>query len=883
MSRKLLARIRSWTRVVLHPSRVEREMEAELRFHVESYCEQLVREGVPRPEAERRAWMEFGGLAGIQESCRDARGASLVESLWQDSVYGLRLLRRNAVFGCVAIATLSLGIGATTAVFSLVNAVLLRGLPYANAGRLVFLYEPVPHISGVPLEAWAPFNADFYDWQRQSRSFSGMAMFTSNSVNLTVDNVSTRVNGSRVTGDLFRVLGVGAELGRVVDERDDQPAQARVVVISYRLWQSRFGGDRYVIGRELTLNARPYRIIGVMPASFAFPHGTECLETAGKRTDLWIPMALTPEQRAARDDSPGDTVALLRPGVPPETAEAELNGITAPLDRLHPKDLQGSHVEVRPMVTEVTGNSRRPLLIFLGAVGLVLLIACTNLAGLLVARGQKRAAEMGLRAALGAGRGRLVRQLLSESLWLAIPGGALGVVTAVAIVQLLVRLQPGNIPRLDETSIDGRVLLFTIGISLASAIFTGIFPGWSASRSDPIDALKAGGRSIQGASGRLGRALIVAEIALTVVLLAGAGLLIRSFARLASVDKGFTPSATITMGVQLDWRYNGQQRQNEFFHMLLDRIEALPGVDTAAAADHLPLDGGQSLSLIEVEGHGFDPKTSFESRMVTPRYFAAMGIPLLEGRDFNDRDAGGSAPVIIVSRSFARHYFPGKSALGRRVHTSGWRTIVGVVADVRQYQLDAAPPMQFYLPFWQLGSGAVGVVARTRVPPNTIAAGMRRVLRDLDPNMAPSEIRTMDQLVSEAMLERRFEMYLLTAFAAIGVFLSVIGLYSLLAYWVERRRGEIGIRIALGAHRTNVMSLIIRQGAALSLAGIGLGLAVAWGVSRAIAGLLFDTAPVDLPTFAAAALLFAVVALAACYVPARRATRVDPMTALRHD
>jgi predicted permease len=883
MSRKLLARIRLWVRVVLHPLRMEREMDVELRFHIEAHCEQLVRQGLPREEAERRARAEFGALAGIKESCRDARGTNLVESLWQDSLHGLRLLRRNAVFGCVAISTLALGIGATTAVFSLVNAVLLRALPYGNAGRLVFLYEPVTHISGVPLEAWAPYNGDFYDWQRQSRSFSRMAMFTSNSVNLTADNVSTRVNGSRVTGDFFRTLGVGAELGRVVDERDDEPAQARVVVISYRLWQSRFGGDRHVIGRELTLNARPYRIIGVMPAGFAFPHGTESLETTGKRTDLWIPLALTPEQRVARDQAPGDTIALLRPGVPPESAAAELNAITAPLDRLHPKDLQGSHVVVRPMEAAVTGISRRPLLIFLGAVGLVLLIACTNLAGLLVARGQRRAAEMGLRAALGASRGRLVRQLLSESLWLAIPGGALGVLAAVTIVQLLVRLHPVNIPRLEETSIDGRMLLFTIGVSLASAIFTGIFPGWSASRSDPIEALKAGGRSIRSASGRLGRALIVAEIALTVVLLAGAGLLIRSFARLASVDKGFTPSATVTMGVQLDWRYNSRERHNEFFHALLDRIGALPGVASAAAANHLPLDGGQSLDLIEVEGHGFDPKTSFESRLVTPRYFAAMGIPLLEGRDFNESDTTGGAPVIIVSRSFARHYFPGTSALGRRVHTTGWRTIVGVVADVRQFQLDAAPPMQFYLPLWQIGLGAVSVVARTRVPPETIAVGMRQVLRGLDPNMAPSEIHTMNQLVSEAMLERRFEMYLLTAFALIAMFLSMIGLYALLAYWVERRNGEMGIRIALGARSSNVMSLILRQGAALSLAGIGLGLMGAWAASRAMAGLLFETAPLDGPAFAAAAVLFGVVALAACYVPARRATRVDPITALRQE
>jgi putative ABC transport system permease protein len=430
----------------------------------------------------------------------------------------------------------------------------------------------------------------------------------------------------------------------------------------------------------------------------------------------------------------------------------------------------------------------------MAAVLLVLLIACSNVAGLALARASGRMQEMNVRAALGASRLRLARQLLTESLCVALAGGLFGAMAAFWTVRLVVKFHPAHIPRIDETSIDGRVLLFTICVSLASAILSGLFPAWSVSQCNLNETIKSSTtRSIKGGASRLRNALIVAEMALTIVLLIGSGLLIHSFLKLRSVDKGFTSLSTVTAEVQLDGRYSQPQRQNEFFQALLDRVRGLPGVQEAAAVDHVPLGGGESISQIEVEGYPFDQTTSFESRLVTPRYFAAMGMPLLEGRDFDEGDTTGRMPVIIVSRSFERRYFPGRSALGRRVHGIGWRTIVGVVADVRMRELDATPPMQFYLPLWQVPTRAVAVVLRTARPPERAASEFRSVLRNMDPALAVAGVRTMAQLVSQASAGRRFQTAVLTVFGAISMFLSVLGLYGLMAYSVQDRTAEIGI------------------------------------------------------------------------------------------
>jgi putative ABC transport system permease protein len=473
--------------------------------------------------------------------------------------------------------------------------------------------------------------------------------------------------------------------------------------------------------------------------------------------------------------------------------------------------------------------------------------------------------------------------LLSESLCLAFAGGLLGTGAALLLVRLLVN-SPAHIARIEETSVDLRVLLFTVFLSLATAVLSGLLPAWTASRVELNDAMKrSASRSVKGRASRSHRALIVAELALTIVLLAGAGLLIRSFWNLRSVDKGFTSRSAITFPVELYARYAQPEKQNALYRALLERTQAIPGIRDAAIIDRVPLGGGESLSLLEVEGYPYDDKTSFETRSVTPRYFAAMGIPLLEGRAFADDDAAGRTPVILVSRSFERRYFPGRSAVGRRVHTSGWRTIVGVVADVHQRALDTVPPMQVYLPLWQTGAGGGSLLVRSALPPQQISSAVHNVMRDLDPRLAVGDFRTVDQLVSEAGAERRFQMLVLTGFGAIALLLSLIGLYALMSWSVAQRTAEIGIRMALGAQRRSVMSLVFRQAANLWLWGIALGFAGAWAVSRWMRSLLFEVQPTDPPTFLAVAILFCVVAAAATYLPARRATRVDPVVALHYE
>lgn len=813
-----------------------------------------------------------------------ARTGGFAESLAADIRYGLRLLRRTPGFTALAVLIMALGIGATSAVFSVVNAVLLRELPYQDSDRLVFLYEVLPNIPDVPLEAWGPVNGDFYEWQKQSHSFKSMALFTTDRFNASAGDNAFPATGSRVTADFFEVLGVSPALGRAVHRGDTEPGKPSVAVISDALWRSRFGGDRGVLGKELWLDARPYRIVGVMPPGFAFPHGTESLETAGKETDVWVAWAMTPAEKASRDDNPGSAIGRVRAGVELTQAQAEIASITARFGPPFQQQMGKPRGVVRRFDDTITGGSRRPLLIFMAAVLLVLLVACANVASLEVARASGRQQEITIRTALGASRLRLVRQLLTESLCVAVAGGLLGTGAAVTIVRLLVNAHPVNIPRIEETSVDVRVLVFTVIISLATAVLSGLFPAWTGSRSNLNEAIQGSAtRSVKGRASRLHGALIVAELALTIVLLAGSGLLIRSFLKLRAVDKGFSAQSTVSMNVELYARYNQREKQNAFYRAALERIQAIPGIQDTAFIDHVPLGGGESLSLLEVEGYPFDQKTSFESRSVTARYFAAMGIPLLQGRVFEEGDTDGRAPVIIVSRSFARRYFPGRPALGRRVHTSGWRTIVGVVADVRQRELDATPPMEIYLPLWQTGGGSASLVVRSTLAPERIAPMIRGIVRNLDPRLALGDVRTLDQLVSAASAERRFQTFVLTAFGGIALLLSLIGLYALLSWSVEQRTGEIGIRMALGAQSRAVMRLVLKQGGILWLQGIALGFACTWAVTRWMRSLLFEVQPTDAVTFVIVAILFCAVAAAACYVPARRATRVDPAISLRYE
>lgn len=819
---------------------------------------------------------------------RSESSINFVEGAFQDLRHGLRTLLNSPGFLIISVLTLALGIGATTSVFSLLNAVLLRSLPYREPERLVYLWSPNPRFQ-LPIEYLTPMNADFFDLQKQNHSFASLALFEVAKFNVAADGRSDALGGARVTGSFFETMGVAPELGRTVNPADDEPGQDQVLVISHSLWRARFGAQNNVLGKTLLLDARPYRIIGVMPAGFAFPRATDVM-SAAKLTDLWIPWAMPPQQKANREDSSGNAIGRLRQGVSVERAQTEMSTLMASVDLLRPPRDRGFGAQLQPLFDSVTGGSRHALFLLMGAVALLLFIACSNVASLTMVRVIGRIREMGVRTALGAGPGRLLRQLLTESLFLALAGGSLGLCLAFVSIRVLLWLDPGSIPRLDETSVDLRVLFFAIGVSILTGLFFGLFPALVASRCDPAQVLtQAGTRSVKGTRNRFRQGLIIAQVALTVVLLTGSGLLIRSLSKVLSVKKGFDPHSTVTMNLSLDARYGQPERQIAFFRHLIDRLGALPTVQSVGAVSNLPLGHSEALSWLTVEGHDFDEKVFFQTRSVTPRYFPAMGIRLLEGRFFTDDDSAGHPNVAIISRTFAESYFARRSPLGQRFHfidgapQPTWWTIVGVVDDVRNESLEEKPRLQAYMPFWQSTVPTASVVLRTSANEDTIAAAVRRELITIDSTLAVADVRTMSQLVSEATEERRFQTFLLSSFSGIAFVLSLVGLYALLAYSIRQRTGEIGIRMALGAQRGSVMRLILMEGSGLALAGVTVGLGCAWVLTRLMTSLLFEVKPTDPATFFGVAILLCAVALASCYFPAQRATRVDPMVALRHE
>ena len=868
--------------------KLDGELDAELRTHLDMLVEENVRKGLTLEEARYAAHREFGGVEQAKELYRDRRGLPFLETLIEDVRYALRMLRKNPGFTAVAVVTLALGIGASTSVFSLINAVLIRTLPYKEPERLVYLWSPNPRFQ-LPVEYLTPMTADFFDLQKQNHSFASLALVGAARFNLASEGRADPVGGARVTGDFFRTMGISPVLGRTVDAKDDQPGQEQVAVISDRLWRAQFGAEPDALNKFVLLDARPFQIIGVMPPGFGFPHATDVMDAA-KVTDIWIPWAMTAEQRSNRNDSAGNAIGRLRQGVCVEQAQSEMSTLMAKIDLLRLAEDRGFGALVQPFVASATGAPRRTLLLLIRAVTLLLLIACSNVASLAMARAAGRIREMGVRTALGAGRSRLIRQLLTESLFLAASGGALGCCVALASIRLLTRVDPGNIPRLRETSLDSRVLFFTLGVSVLTGLLFGLFPALTASRCDPSEVLAhAGTRSVKGTRSRFRQGLIIGQIALTMVLLTGSGLLIRSLVRVDAVEKGFEPHSTLTMNLSLDQRYTQSDRQIPFYRELVGKLIALPGVQAVGAVTNLPLGHGETLSWLTVEGYSFDEKVFFQTRSVTPRYFAAMGIRLLEGRSFLDDDSTGRPLVAIVNRSFAEKYFRGENVLGKRFHfidgnpQPAWWTIVGVVADVRNRSLEEQPQLQAYLPFWQASASSAALVLRTSTDPASLASGVRKELHTIDPALAVADVRTMDQLVSESTAMRRLQTLLLSIFAGAALLLSLVGLYALLAYSVRQRAPEIGVRMALGAQKSDVIWLVIGQGASLTFIGIAIGFASAWGLTRLLTSLLFGVQATDTVTFASVAIVFCVVALAACYLPARRAMRVDPMITLRYE
>jgi putative ABC transport system permease protein len=800
----------------------------------------------------------------------------------QDLRYSIRMLFKNRGFTKVALLALALGIGANTAIFSVVNSVLLRPLPFSDPQRLIMIWENYQQRGG-PEREWAS-PADFRDFRDQAQSFEHVAALGGWGPTLTGQDEPEDLQGGAVSNDTFAMLGVEPALGRSFKADEDQPGAERVVVLSHHLWERRFGADPSIVGKNLTLSGESFTVIGVMPPGLSFPilNNAEIWRTIGP--------LLAANPGCDRGCVTLRVIAKLKEGVSIEAARAEMNTITGQIAERYPEDNKGVGATLVPLHEQLVGDVRPAMLVLLGAVGLVLLIACANVANLLLARAAVREKEVAIRAALGASRARLIRQHLTESLVLAVTGGALGLLIAFWMVDLLVSFAPKGTPRLGEVSIDPTVLAFTFGIAVLTGVAFGLAPALMASRTNFNSALKEGGRDSSATTrgARVRSALVVSEVALSLMLLIGAGLLIKSFVNLQHVDPGFNPNSVLRVDVTLPrTRYPERNQTAAFYKQLLEGVAALPGVQSAGAVSSLPLSGGGTDSNFAIEGQ---PPAEADHRpvawysSVTPGYFRALGIRLLSGREFTEADNADAPKAVVISDTMARRYFPGGDPLGKRLVFGGGkdlREIVGVISDVKFFglNLDARPSM--YFPQAQTPSRGMSLVVRTQGDPLALASAIRGQTSALDRDLAVSSVMTMEQLVSTSLSEPRVILLLLAAFASVAMLLSAIGVYGVVSYSVTHRSHEIGVRMALGARASDVLKLVVGQGMALVLGGLALGLAAAYALSRVMEAMLFGVSATDATTFAMTALLLAGVALGACFLPALRAMRVDPMIALR--
>ena len=805
-----------------------------------------------------------------------------MNTFWQDLRYGVRMLLKNRSFTAVALLALALGIGANTAIFSVVNAVLLRPLPFRDPNRLIMIWENYQQRGG-PEREWAS-PADFRDFRDQSQSFENVVALLGWGPTLTGQDEPEDLQGAAVSHDTFTMLGVDPLLGRGFAEDEDRVGAERVVVLSHRLWQRRFNADPEIVGRSLTLHGESFTVIGVMPRGFLFPilPDTEVWRTSGP--------LIAPNSGCDRGCVILRLMARLKSGVTIESARAEMGALTQQIAERYPETNKGVGATLVPLHEQLVGDVRPAMLVLLGAVGLVMLIACANVANLLLARAAAREKEVAIRAALGASRARLIRQHLTESLALAVIGAALGLLLAFWMVDLLVSFAPKGTPRLDEISIDPSVLGFTCLTALLTGVAFGLAPALVTSRANFSSALKEGGRDSSGTTrgARVRSALVVSEVALALMLLVGAGLLIRSFVNLQRVDPGFNPKDVLRVDVGLPRsRYADRNQSAAFYKQLLDRVGALPGVQSAGAVSSLPLSGGGTDSNFGIEGRPpaepGKPQVGWYSS-VTPDYFRAMGIRLLRGREFTEADNATATRVVVISDAMSRRYFPDEDPIGKQlVFGNDKREIIGVISDVRFFGLnsDTRPSMYFAHP--QTPARGMSLVVRTESNPLSLAAAIRREVSALDRDLAVSSVMTMQELVGSSLAESRFTLLLLGAFAFVALLLSAIGVYGVVSYSVTQRSHEIGVRMALGAQMADVLKLVVGQGMMLVLGGVGLGLLGAFSLSRVMESLLFGVGATDVLTFVATSVILAGVAVGACFVPARRATKVDPMEALRYE
>jgi putative ABC transport system permease protein len=789
-------------------------------------------------------------------------------TLWQDLRYGLRMLWQRPGFTAMAVLTLALGIGANTAIFSVVNGVLLRSLPYTDPDRLVLLWETNARSRNIHVS-----NPNLLDWREQNRSFESFSGYSGQwggKITVLGGSEPDRAFAVAVYRDFFKVLGVAPVLGRTFSPEEHSPGAAQSVIVSYGFWQSHLGGDPDLSNKQLTLGDSSFSVIGVMPQGFSYP----------AETDLWLAKEQLGTDTSTRSAHNYVAIARLKPGVTLSQAQADMSAIAGRLSEQY-ADNQGMGVQVISLEDQLVGSIRPALLVLLAAVGFVLLIACANVSNLLLARAVGRQREIAIRTALGASPWRVMRQLMTESLLL----------FAYWLIGPLVALSPATIPRLNEIGIDGRTLAFTLLVSLLTALVFGLLPALRFSRPDLQEALKQGGQTISGGSVLLRSALVVAEVSLTMVLLIGAGLLVKSFWRILQVNPGFNSENVLTMQISLpESEYKEEGRVITFHRQLLERTKSLPGVEAAGLINNLPLGGVDINGFFRVEGDPAEKPTHDSGfRVVSPDYFRTMNIPLIKGRLFTEQDNETSTPVGIISQSVAEATWPGEDPLGKRLQSRNdnreeWTTIIGVVADVRHRGLDKRGAADLYLPYAQrpFRASDVTVVVRTSNDPASLIAQVREQVRLIDKNV-PVEFETMERIFSRSVATRRYNTLLLGTFAGLALLLSLIGIYGVLSYTVTQNTREIGIRMALGAQPLDVLKLIVGQGMILALVGIGLGVLGAFALTRVMTSLLYDTKATDPLTFVGVSALLMAVAFLACYVPARRATKVDPMIALRYE
>jgi putative ABC transport system permease protein len=860
----------------------------------------LLAGGANEAEAEHRTRAELSGSELLAQELRRVerqvaqepivlgtnRRTNMIADLWQDLRYGVRMLLKNPGFSAVVVLTLALGIGANTAIFTVVNALLLRPLPYQEAERLAIVATTMRRER---VEVRSTSYPDFVSWRDQNTVFEQIAARNSNSFSLLSGDEPERVNGELVSANYFSLLGVRAIHGRTfLPEEDRTPDTQRVAIVGYGLWQRRFGGIPNLVGQTIQLSDGNYTVVGIMPEGF---------RGISDQAELWLPMMMISAARQAsdlqiRDQRWHSTIARLKSGVSLQQAQIEMDTIAHRLEQTYPDTNTNRGALVTPLHEQLFGNMQLMLWILLGAVSCVLLVACANVANLLLQRATTRQKETAIRLALGATTGRLMRQLLTESLILALSGGALGVLVAFWGADFLVALSPITFPSFVKLTLDARVLSFNLLISVLTGVLFGLAPALQAARPMLNEVLKDSGR---GTSGGLGRSrllgsLVVSEIALALVLLVGAGLMIRSLQRLQAVDPGFDSERLLTMRFNLPAQKYSRAQIGVFNQQLRERLQALPGVRAVALSTDLPLSGNTSAGPIFLEGQTAVPADS-EIRMyrhrVTPQFFSTLGIPLVKGRDFTAGDHAQAPGVVIVSEALARRYWPGENPIGKRLRETGsedpWVSIVGVVADVKYRGLPQNPNADpdVYFPLLQRPNNNLSLVVRTEADPASLTAAIRGELQKLDPNLPVYGVTTMAQRVANQTTQARFSAWLLGIFGALALLLSAVGIYSVMSYAVEQRTHEVGIRLALGARAGDVLKLVMRQGMRLALLGLALGLSAALALTQLMKGLLFGVAPADPPTYAGIALLLTAVALLACWIPARRATKVDPLVALR--